>query len=149
MGVLNSELNYDLILKDLASCCLSEGVCGTCSQDECLVGFAKKCITKCFKEGITYVENGSDAIPVTDTKLFTHEQLLTSIAHILRQCKSCSYNHFDNCIVNILRNCYEVALFGEVQQYEGSAFRYLNQINTTHPDLAAEIIEAFHRENDE
>lgn len=149
MGVLNSELNYDLILNDLAKCCLSEEACGSCSQEECLVGFAKKCITKCFKEGITYVEGGSDAIPVADTKLFIHEQLVASIAHILRQCKSCSYNHFDNCIVNILRNCYEIALFGEVQKYEGSAFYYLNQIHNSHPDLAAEIIEAFHKEENE
>lgn len=144
MGILNSELNYDLVLKDLGTCCLGEDVCNHCADNECLMKYAKTCITKCFKEGVTFVENGTENLPVMDTKIYCNENLIQGIGHILKQCKSCSEQHFDNCIINIIRNCYEIAIFGEAQTYQGSAFRYLNQIHQTHPDEAAEIIEAFH-----
>lgn len=144
MGIMNSELNYDLVLTDLGKCCMGEERCGECLQSECLIGYAKKCITACFKEGITYVEEGEKNIPVTDLKLFDNENMIQGIAGILRQCKSCSENHFENCIINVIRSCYEVAVFGETQKYNGSAFRYLNQIHESHPKIASEIIEAFH-----
>lgn len=144
MGILNSELNYDLVLTDLSKSCMSEEVCGTCSHNDCIIGYAKKCITQCFKEENTYVVNGAQQIPLTDFKVFDTEHLEEAIAHILKQCKSCKENHFDNCVINIIRNCYEVGLFGEIQNYEGSAFRYLNQIHNSHPEIANSIISFFH-----
>lgn len=141
MGILNSELNYDLVLKDLTDCCLK---CGECQKEECLVGYAQKSITTCFREGVTYVENGSEKIPVTDFKMYNEEEFEKGIAHILRQCRSCKENHFENCIINIIRSCYEVGLFGEVQAYEGSNFRYLNQINMKFPEKAVRVIDEFH-----
>lgn len=144
MGILNSELNYDLVLTDLGKCCMGEQACGSCTGDQCIVGYAKTCITGCFREGITYVENGKNNIPLTDFKVFNTENFEVGIAHILKQCKSCKEEHFDNCIINVIRSCYEIGLFGETQNYEGSAFRYLNQIHNSHPGTAAEIIELFH-----
>lgn len=144
MGILNSEMNYDRIITDLSNCCLGEESCGTCNKESCIVGYAQNCINQCFKESITYVENGSDHIPVTDLKIYIDEDFENGIANILKQCRSCSFNHFDNCIINIIRNCYEVGLFGEIQKYEGSNFRYLNQIHNTHPEVADRIIAAFH-----
>lgn len=144
MGILNSELNYDKVIADLGKACLKEDQCGGCVKEECIIGFAQQCITRCFKEGVTYVENGSERIPVTDLKIYNEEELERGIAHILKQCKSCSQEHFDNCIINIIRNCYEVGLFGEIQSYEGSNFRYLNQIHNSHPKYAQNIIEEFH-----
>lgn len=144
MGILNSELNYDLVLKDLEKCCLTEAQCGACDKDSCIVGYAQKCITGCLRESITYVEDGSSHIPVTDLKYYQPEEFEKGIAHILKQCRSCQFEHFDNCIINILRNCYEVGLFGEIQKYEGSNFRYLNQLHEEHPENAQNIIEEFH-----
>ena len=148
MGILNSELNYDNILKDLGSSCLTKEKCGDCIKEECIIGYAKNCITKCFREDVTFVENGSDNIPVADMKFYNEEDLEQGIAHILKQCKSCKENHYDNCIVNIIRNCYEIGLFGEIQKYEGSNFRYLNQIHNSHPRIAQNVIEEFHKELD-
>lgn len=144
MGILNTEINYDKIITDLSSCCLKEENCGSCDKPSCIVGYAQNCITQCFKESVTYVENGSDNIPVTDFKVYNEEEFEKGIAHILKQCRSCTFNHFDNCIINIIRNCYEVGLFGEIQSYEGSNFRYLNQIHNSHPETADRIIEEFH-----
>lgn len=147
MGILNSEVNYDQILTDVEKCCLGEGQCGECKKTECIIGYAKDTITNCFKNGVTYIEEGSEHIPF-DTKIFHEEQLIESIAHILRQCRSCSENHFEDCLINVMRNCYEIALFGEAQQYKGSAFRYLNQIHNSYPEIASQIIEAFHKSED-
>lgn len=144
MGIMNSELNYDAVITDLGKSCMSEQVCGTCTHDDCIIGYAKRCITQCFKEENTYVQDGAENIPLTDFKVFDTEQLEEAIAHILKQCKSCKEYHFDNCVINIIRNCYEVGLFGETQKYEGSAFRYLNQIHNSHPEIANSIIEFFH-----
>lgn len=149
MGILNTEINYDKIITDLSDCCLKEGYCGSCDKAACIVGYAQNCITQCFKDSVTYVENGSDKIPVTDFKIYNEEEFEKGIAHILKQCRSCTYNHFDNCIINIIRNCYEIGLFGEIQPYEGSNFRYLNQIHNSHPVKADRIIEEFHNTPDE
>lgn len=144
MGILNSEINYDKIISDLANCCLGEEVCNSCDKASCIVGFAQKSITNCFKEGVTYVENGSDEIPIADLKIYDEENFENGIAHILKQCRSCQEEHFDNCIINIIRNCYEIGLFGEVQEYKGSNFRYLNQIHNSHSKIAENIINEFH-----
>lgn len=144
MGILNSELNYDKVISDLGVCCLGEESCGGCTKDSCIVGYAQKCITGCLKEGITYVENGSENIPIADLKIYDEENFESGIAHILQQCRSCNENHFDNCIINIIRNCYEIGLFGEIQSYEGSNFRYLNQIHQAFPKIADNIITEFH-----
>lgn len=144
MGILNNELDYDKVIADLGKACLTKESCGGCVKEDCIIGYAQQCITKCFRDGVTYVENGSDRIPVTDLKIYNEEEMERGIAHILKQCRSCQYDHFDNCIINIIRNCYEVGIFGEIQSYEGSNFRYLNQIHNSHPDIAANIIAEFH-----
>lgn len=148
MGILNTEINYDSVITDLGKCCLKEENCGTCDKSSCIVGYAQNCITKCFKENVTYIEEGSGQIPFTDFKIYMEEDFENGIAHILKQCRSCRENHFDNCIVNIIRNCYEIGLFGEIQPYEGSNFRYLNQIHNSHPETAGRIIEEFHKTED-
>lgn len=148
MGIIYEEMNFDGVITDLGNACLTESACGTCDKDVCIVGYAQKCINNCLKNNVTYVENGSEHIPTTDFKVYNEEELEKGIAHILKQCKSCQLNHFENCIINIVRNCYEIGLMGETQHYEGSNFRYLNQIHNTHPDHAANIIEEFHATKD-
>lgn len=147
MGILYEEFNFNQVISDLSKACLTEEQCGSCVKKDCIIGYAQQCITKCLKDGSTYVEDGSENIPISDLKLYNTEELERGIAHILRQCKSCTYNHFDNCIINIIRNCYEVGLMGEIQPYEGSNFRYLNHVHNTHPEVADNIIEEFHNSN--
>lgn len=149
MAILNSEVNYDQVLNNLSNVCLGETACNGCNKEECVVGYAQKCVTSCFKNGITFVENGKNNIPLGDMKIYEEEKLEKGIAHILKQCRSCKENHFDNCIINVIRNCYEVGLFGDAQPYEGSNFRYLNYINTNFPDKAPRVLDEFHSLKDE
>lgn len=140
MGVIFSEVNFDVIMKDLGNACLK---CQGCEGKNCLVGYAKSCVTNCVKEEISYQVNGVADIPM-DTKLFHEEIMVDAIVNILHQCKSCKEEHFENCIINVLRSCYEVALLGDHVPYEGSAFRYLNEVNNRYPEKAKEIIDLYH-----
>lgn len=139
-----SDMDFNRVLNDLGNCCLTESVCGNCSKPDCIVGYATKSITKCLKDDVIYVVDGQQNIPFFDLKMYDEETFIKGIAHILKMCKSCSENHFDNCIINIVRNCYEIGLFGEIQSYEGSNFRYLAQIHNSKPDIAVRIIDEFH-----
>lgn len=140
MGVLFTELDFDVIMKDLGEACLQ---CQGCEGASCLVGYAKSCVMGCIKQEAPYVPDGVENIPM-DTKLFHEEKMIEGIVNILHQCKSCKEEHYENCIVNTLRSCYEIALFGDNISYEGSAFRYLNAVNNIHPEYAKEIIDLYH-----
>lgn len=59
---------------------------------------------------VTYVMDGMKNIPVTDVRIYDKGNIANGIVDILKTCKNCKENHFENCIVNILRSCYEVVL---------------------------------------
>lgn len=144
MGVLSNEVNYDVLLSDLGECCLQLSNCGEkCAERKCIIGYAKDCLTNCLKNDVTYVMDGCINIPLSDSKVFDEESLADSIVNILKQCKSCNEDHFENCIINVMRSCYEVCLFGEIQKYKGSAFTYLNEIQHENANIAKLICEKY------
>ncbi len=143
MGIKNSEMDYDRVITDLENCCLKEEHCGNCNKKECIVGYGQNCLTQCMKDSVTYVENGTDHIPYTDFKVYDEEEFEKGIAHILRLCRSCKTDHFDNCIISVLRNCYEIGLFGEAQEYEGNNLVYLASLHTKYPEKAQRVMEEF------
>lgn len=72
----------------------------------------------------------------------------TASLHLLEYCssynrKDCKEDHVEDCIINVIRNCYEVGLFGEVQPYEGSALQYLMRLKTDFPDNSIQIADAY------
>ena len=67
-----------------------------------------------------------------------------SIAHILKECKDCKEDHTENCIINVIRNCYEVGLLGDPHPYEGSALQYLMFLSENFPEKS-ELIAKFYR----
>lgn len=142
MGVLASDVNYDLLLADIKENCLTEDTCGTCQKEHCLVGYTKKCINDSLKSKFTYLPDGMKSIP-HDMRAFEEGPALKAIAHILRQCKSCEEDHMEDCLVNIIRSCYETITMGEAQSYEGSIFLYLSKIEQLYPMHAKTIMEEF------
>lgn len=143
MGISNSELNFDKVITDLGRCCLTEDLCGSCAKKNCLIGYSKESIVNCFKEKVTYVIDGAENIPTMDTKLYNNEDVIYGIANILKQCKSCKEDHYDNCIINVIRSCYEVILFGEHQNYRGSSLIYLSNIKNLNEEISGKIFEAY------
>ena len=78
-------------------------------------------------------------IPTTDFKVFENVELETAIAHILKECKDCKEDHTENCIINVIRNFYEVGLLGDIQPYEGSSLQYLMALKADFPERADHI----------
>lgn len=136
--------NYLSLFKDLGSICMSEGNCGSCKEHNCLTGYAKICTSKCFKNKITYVAGGYQEIPYGDLKGgYDEVYLIKAIANLLNQCRSCEENHFTDCLLNVVRSCYEVILFGEPQPFNGSAFSYLMKLQQKFPERATMILEEY------
>ena len=116
-------LNADLIAEDLEKCCRGEALCTKCQGKSCTIGFAKHCIQN-YK---------------AEPKKEDEEDLETAIAHILKECKDCKEDHTEDCIINVIRNCYEVGLLGDIHPYEGTALQYLMFLQENCPDKAQQI----------
>lgn len=136
-------LNAELVWNDLQNCCRGEDACGQCQNEACTIGFAKQCILNYQKAPQKEVPDGTDRVPTMDFKVFDETELETAIAHILKECKDCKEDHTENCIINIIRNCYEVGLLGDAHPYEGSALQYLMYLKSSFPDKAARIAEMY------
>lgn len=136
-------LNADLIEADLKSCCRGESLCGQCRGTSCNIGFAKNCISNYKKAPKKEVPGGPDSIPTTDFRTFDEVELETAIAHILKECKDCKEDHVEDCIINVIRNCYEVSLIGDTHPYEGSTIQYLMFLKEHYPDQAACIADVY------
>ncbi len=132
-------LNAELVLDDLENCCRNESVCGQCQGDECTIGYAKHCIRNYQKTPKKEVPDGTEHIPTMDFKVFDETELETAIAHILKECKDCREDHTEDCIINVIRNCLEVGLFGDVHAYEGSALQYLMYLRANFPEKCEKI----------
>ncbi|MDE6639502.1 MAG: hypothetical protein K2K63_03130 [Acetatifactor sp.] len=135
--------NDKLVENDLENCCRSEAVCGQCQNEACIIGFAKQCVKDYQNEPKKEVPNGVERIPTMDCKVFEQVDLEIAIAHILKECKDCKEDHVENCIINVIRNCYEVGLFGDVQPYEGSTLQYVMRLKSDFPDRSVQIAEAY------
>ena len=85
-------------------------------------------------------------VPTTDFKVFDEVELETAIAHILKECKDCKEDHTEECIINVVRNCYEVGLLGDVQPYEGSALQYLMYLQSNYPEKSLHIAELYRQQ---
>ncbi len=132
----------ELVENDLNACCLGQS-CGECREKDCVIGYAKQCIRNFKQHPQREVPEGAEQIPNTDFKIFDEEELETAIAHILKECKDCKEDHIDNCIINVIRNCYEVGLFGDIQPYEGSTLQYLIHIKSDFPDRSLRIADLY------
>lgn len=136
-------LNADLIENDLEHCCRSEAVCGQCRGKSCNIGFAKNCVADYKKAPKKEVPGGMDEIPTTDFRTFDEVELETAIAHILKECKECKEDHTEDCIINVIRSCYEVSLLGDIHPYEGSSIQYLMYLKNQFPDKASCIADIY------
>ena len=143
MAVAFNDINFSRLVDKLSPCCLSEDICGECDRKGCLVGYGTECIKECMINKVTYVMNGFENIPITVTRVYDTNNIMNGVVDILKVCKSCKENHFENCIVNILRSCYEVILLGEEKDYKGSALVYINDLKESDPEIADELFKRY------
>lgn len=144
MGEVHKKgLDADLVWSDLENCCLDGISCSQCQGKSCTIGYAKQCIKNYQKEPKKEVPEGTAHVPTMDLKPFDELELETAIAHILKECKDCKEDHTENCIINVIRNCYEVDLFGDTHVYEGSALQYLMYLKENYPEHSAQIADLY------
>ena len=143
MSIQFKKVNFSKVVDNLCACCLSEDVCGECESSKCLISYGKDCLKYCMINKATGVLAGHKNIPLLDTKLYDQETVIDGIVDILKTCKSCREDHFENCIINIIRNCYEIILTGQEQEYKGSVLLYLNSLKEIDSNLADKIFEKF------
>ncbi len=133
----------ELVAADLENCCRSEAVCGGCQEEACIIGYARHCIAEYLREPRQEVPDGVKRVPTMDFKMFDEAELEIAIAHILRECKDCKEDHTEDCIINVIRNCYEVGLLGDIQPYEGSALQYLMYLKNSFPEKSLHIADLY------
>lgn len=150
MAILIDELNLLEIFKDLGNICKTTDVCGKCEEKSCLIGYARNGAAECRIAKRTGIMDGFENIPSCDIRGgYDEYDVLHAIAHLLVQCKSCKEDHYDNCLINVVRSCLEVIEFGEEQKYEGNVIQYLMKISQTNPAKAVIIQEEYmlHKDN--
>ncbi len=136
-------LNTERIWKDLQNCCMEQSVCSQCQSEKCIIGYAKKCIKNFEKEPKKEIPGGTKQIPMTDYKAFDEMELEIAIAHILKECKDCKEDHVEDCIINVIRNCFEMGLFDKTLPYEGSALQYLVSLKSDFPEKSIQIADSY------
>lgn len=150
MAIMNEELNIVEIFKDLGKICKSHTVCGGCAEKSCLIGYARNGAAECRITKRTGISNGFENIPSCDIKGgYDEYDVLHAIAHLLVQCRGCKEDHYDNCLINVVRSCLEVIEFGEEQKYTGNVVEYLFSISQKDLEKAAIIKDEYmlHKES--
>ncbi|MFY9278372.1 MAG: hypothetical protein WAO47_02170 [Caldicoprobacterales bacterium] len=142
---ISSTINYEQLITEIGKCCLGEEECGECQKEECLIGYCKSCLLEALKQKDRFIDDGADNIPYWDTKIYDNEVLIEAIGFLLNQCRNCNLYHDEDCIINIVRECLEIILFGDSQEYRGSTFMYLNDIKSIDSHIADRIFESFNR----
>lgn len=140
----NKDFDYLKMFYDIRNVCLSEDRCGKCKEGDCLVGYARLCIGEAKRKETDTLKGHFDKVPSYDINGgYDNHSALEAIAHTLQQCRSCKDNHTADCLVNIVRTCYEVIALGDSQHYTGSTFQYLVKLSENYPEAAAFISEIY------
>jgi len=146
MAITFEQFDGQEVLDDLAKICKTAEVCGGCAGAGCLIGYSKICTANCMRDKVTYVFEGQKNMPKYDIRGGYDEfDTLHGIAHLLVQCRSCKSEHFDNCIINVVRNCLEVLEFGEEKEFDGEVLPYLLSMGEKFADKGNIIMEEYQK----
>lgn len=145
----NKEFNFLKMFYDVKQLCFTEEICGTCKEKGCLVGYARAAIGEAKKKDTDTIIGWHRDIPNYDINGgYDKHDAMEAIAHTLQQCKSCKDIHTKDCLVNIIRCCYDIIAFGDEQPYIGSTFSYLAMLQEKDEEAAAFISEIYKTHTD-
>jgi hypothetical protein len=146
MAITYEELELLDIFRDLGKICKTENVCGSCVGSQCLIGYGKECASRCRMKGVTYVKDGVKDMPKENTQSsYDSDEVLHMIGHLLVQCRACQTNHYDNCIISVLRNCLEKIEFGQRLDYKGTPLEYLMMLNDFDQEKARIVLAEYRK----
>lgn len=141
-----TTFKLDEITADLDQICHEYTKHSDCRGPACMIGYAKYCAAQCVNGDKDKIPDGFENIPASDTRGdYDEYDILYAISHLLGQCHSCRQEHSLNCILNIVRSCYEVIEFGDEKSYEGTPLEYLMKLHDADPDKADAVLEEYNR----
>jgi hypothetical protein len=139
MAIKFEEINMYEVFQNLGRICETQPVCTGCEQSGCLVEYAKACADRCTENGVTYMDQGMEGMPQANScDEYNELEILLVVSHLLVQCRSCKKECYENCIINVLRNCVEQIKLGKSIPYSGVAGYYPKQVET----LVAETVQS-------
>lgn len=140
----NKEFDFIKLFYDIRNICLTEEHCKFCKGDACLVGFARLAIGEAKQKNTDTLQGKFSQIPAYDINgSYDQQDTMEAIAHTLQQCRSCRTEHTEDCLVNIVRSCYEVILLGDHREFDGSTLMYLTELAKEYPEYASYIAEVY------
>lgn len=145
MIAISSSIDYEQLITEIGNCCLGEETCGGCENRKCLIGYCKECLLTALKQSDDFIDGGTEEIPNSDVKIYDNEVLIDTIGFLLNQCRNCNLYHDEDCIINIVRQCLEIILFGDTLEYKGSVLIYLADIKSVNSDIADKILDAYNK----
>ena len=145
---MNPEM-HEALTEAINAVCHTPEVCGQCDGKNCLVGFSRYANNYSKKNDTPNVPNGFDEIPPIDTRGgYEDDDVLRLIAQTLYFCKSCKQDHRNNCVLALIRDCMEIILIGEEQDYEGDPVTYLKLFSEKNKTLGAALTEIYTEEKE-
>lgn len=140
---VGENVNLPYIKKTIENCCRSKYGCEPCEGKACLIGFAKIVSTYAEEKKALAIPGGLKLIPKQDFKVYDTEEVAHALAVINLECKNCSDNHDDNCIINIMRSSLEIALMGENVEFTGSPLAYVMNLSKVNADLGNKVMDYY------
>ncbi len=139
MAVDNMAI-YNNLEEEVNTVCEDKG-CADCSG-VCVMKYAKDYIDACRQEEKREFAGGFDGIPTEDFKHYDQDVIVDSIAKTLAMCHECETYHSADCVINVVRSCFEHTLMGDKLDYPGNALGYLMKLQAETP-LASDIMERY------
>ncbi|WP_167958781.1 hypothetical protein [Anaerosporobacter faecicola] len=131
---------FDTIKESIENTCDCTTCDLSCATSNCAMAFAKDYREKCLAAKAKGIGISTDDIPSLDTKHYEQDEITTGVALMLTLCHDCNSDHTDDCVINVVRSCYEVAGLGEIVEYPGNTVAYLMNLGKTHKELAQEVM---------
>ena len=114
------------IKPSVESVCLGVQNCGSCHGQKCSIGTAKDIIECAIAKGDFNVEKMIDNKSYV-IKGFDEEKSKKALSTVVENCLNCGKEHDENCVVNRVRELFEMQCYGRKIPFKGDTEEYKKQ----------------------
>lgn len=143
--VSDNKLDFSAVLKALKGICANCDLDGSqaCVKSGCLIGFSRIVLEYYQAKGSLNIPGAETLIPKKDFKVYDKDLISNLVSETCRLCRQCRDNHANDCVIALIRNSMEIALWGENLEYPGNIIEYLSMVREKDPELASYILENY------
>lgn len=105
-----TNVNLNVLLKEIENCCEGLNICEVCEKEECLMGYMEAIIHEFINHERSEIKDNTD-IPIDDVKIYSKNH----INNILRLIKKLDKENDHT--FSIMRSCCEIALVRREEEY--------------------------------